>query len=126
MTRLAGYNLLACPGCGQVHTRPSYSSISVYTPKDVISSNTKTCASCKNQFPADEFNKVGYLSRYTEEEEAERFAWTLHSLRLGPRPASKHSKPFLLRNWLALKAMFKPEPKILEFNKPWDEYPPLI
>jgi len=120
MTRLAGYNLLACPGCGQVHTRPSYSSISVYTPKDVISSNTKTCASCKNQFPADEFNKVGYLSRFTKEEEAERFAWTLHAIGQGPRPAIKQPQPFFLRKWLSLKTIFTPTPKKL-----WEEYPPL-
>lgn len=126
MTRLAGYNLLACPGCGQVHTRPSYSSISVYTPKDVISSNTKTCANCKNQFSADEFNKVGYLSRVTKEEESARIAWMVHLVGLGPPPAILPPKPFFLSNWLALKAIFKPAPKLPEPKKPWDEYPPLI
>jgi hypothetical protein len=71
-------------------------------------------------FALNEFEKVGYVSRFTKDEQAERVAWTLYSLGQGPRPETKPEEPFLRRRWLAFKELFTPEPP-----KPWEKYPPL-
>jgi len=121
MTRISGYDLIACPSCGQVHRKTSYSSISIYTPSDCVSSKEKSCAKCHKAFDVDEFAKVGFLSLYTEEEKSERYAWTLYSIGQGPRPEPKPQEPFWRRSWLAVKALFT-----AEVPKPWEKYPPLV
>jgi hypothetical protein len=120
MTRVSGYDLIACPSCAHVHRKTFYSSVSVYIPDDTRSSDDRACVNCGEVFALNEFEKVGYVSRFTKDEQAERVAWTLYSLGQGPRPETKPPEPFLLRSWLALKARFTPE-----VPKPWDKYPPL-
>jgi hypothetical protein len=120
MTRISGYNLHACPSCGYVHRKTVYSSISVYIPDAKITSNDGVCASCRGTFDLTDFKKVGHVSRLSDEEEAERYAWTLYSIKQGPRPETKPPEPFLLRSWLVLKARFTSE-----VPKPWEKYPPL-
>jgi hypothetical protein len=120
MTRISGYDLLECPSCGHVHRKTSYSSVSVYVPDDVKTSNGRACASCCEAFSLNDFKKVGYVSRFTPEEEAERYAWTLYLIKQGPRPETKPPEPFLMWSWLAVKALFTPE-----VPKPWEKYPPL-
>ena len=120
MTRISGYDLLACPSCGHVHRRTAYSSISIYVPKDMTSSSDRECVSCHGSFALADFKKVGHVSRFTEEEEAERYAWTLYAIKQGPRPETKSPEPFLRRSWLAFKAGFTPA-----ISKPWEKYPPL-
>jgi len=120
MTRISGYDLIACPSCGHVHRKTSYSSVSVYIPDDIRSSDDRTCVNCGEVFALNKFEKVGYVSRFTEEEQAERCAWTLYSIGQGPRPETKPQEPFLRRSWLSFKALFTPETP-----KPWEKYPPL-
>jgi hypothetical protein len=84
-------------------------------------SNDRVCVSCGEEFSLGDFNNVGYVSRFTPEEEAERYAWTLYSIKQGPRPETKPPEPFLRRCWLAAKAMFMPK-----VPKPWKKYPPLV
>ena len=120
MTRISGYDLFACPSCGHVHRKTSYSSVSVYIPDDMRTSNDRACVGCGKVFALADFKNVGYVSRFTPEEAAERYAWTLYSIKQGPRPETKPPEPFLRRSWLAFKALFAPkEPK------PWEKYPPL-
>lgn len=121
MTRISGYTLHACPACGHVHRKTAYSSISVYVPDAKNTSNDSVCASCRGSFALTDFKKVGYVSRFTEEEEAERYAWTLYAIKQGPRPETKPQEPFLRRCWLAVKAVLTPETP-----KPWEKYPPLV
>ena len=121
MTRISGYDLLACPSCGHVHRKTSYSSVSVYIPDDMKNSNNKACSSCGMSFAFDEFSKVGYIDRFTDEEKAERYAWTLYAIGQGPKPETKQPEPFMRRGWLAVKEFFKSEPP-----KPWEKYPPLV
>lgn len=121
MTRVSGFDLLACPNCGHVHRKTSYSSVSVYVPDDMKTSNDRACVSCGEAFALEDFKKVGYVSRFTPEEEAERYAWTLYSIKQGPRPETKPQEPFLRRCWLVVKAFFKPK-----VSKPWEKYPPLV
>jgi len=71
-------------------------------------------------FALEEFSKVGFIDRLTDEEKAERYAWTLYAIGQGPRPETKVYEPFLRRYWLAVKAVFTPEAL-----KPWEKYPPL-
>lgn len=118
MTRIRGYDLLACPSCGHVHRKTSYSSVSVYIPDDMKTSNDRACVSCGEAFALGDFKKVGFVSRFTPEEEAERYAWTLYSIKQGPRPETKPPKPFPRRTWLAVKAWFSPK-----VPKPWEKYP---
>jgi len=118
MTRISGYDLVACPSCGHVHRRTSYSSISIYAPESP--SNSRVCRGCRKTFELEEFKKVGFLDRFSEEEKAERYAWTLYTLRQGPRPDVKLQPPFLRRCCLAVKAIFTPK-----VPKPWEKYPPL-
>lgn len=121
MTRIRGYDLFACPSCGHVHRKTSYSSVSIYIPDDMKTSNDGACASCGETFAVGDFKKVGYVSRFTAEEEADRYAWTLYSIKQGPRPKSKPQEPFLRRSWLEVKAWFTPK-----VPKPWEKYPPLV
>ena len=121
MTRISGYDLLACPSCGHVHRKTSYSSVSVYIPDDMKNSNNKACSSCGMSFAFDEFSKVGYIDRFTDEEKAERYAWTLNAIGQGPKPETKQPEPFMRRGWLAVKEFFKSESP-----KPWEKYPPLV
>ena len=72
-------------------------------------------------FAFDEFSKVGYIDRFTDEEKAERYAWTLNPIGQGPKPETKQPEPFMRRGWLAVKALFTSEPA-----KPWEKYPPLV
>lgn len=118
MTRIRGYDLLACPSCGHVHRKTSYSSVSVYIPDDMKTSNDGACVSCGEAFALGDFKKVGFVSRFTPEEEAERYAWTLYSIKQGPRPETKPPEPFSRRTWLAVKAWFSPK-----VPKPWEKYP---
>ncbi len=83
-------------------------------------SNDKACVSCGEAFALSDFKKVGYVSRFTPEEEAERYAWTLYAIKQGPRPETKSPEPFLRRSWRAVKALLRPE-----VTKPWEKYPPL-
>lgn len=120
MTRISGYDLFACPSCGHLHRKTSYSSISIYVP-DAASSNERTCAQCHLTFDIEEFLKAGFVSLYSDEEKAKRYAWTLYSIGQGPRPETKPSEPFVSRCWLTVKALFTPKPP-----EPWEKYPPLV
>lgn len=120
MTRLSGYDLCACPSCGQVHRKTAYSSISVYISEDVSSSHNRTCAHCRCSFDADDFVRVGFVSLYTEEEKAERYAWVLYSFGQGPLPSTKPKKSFLTSIWKAIKNLIRRTPR-----EPWMKYPPL-
>lgn len=120
MTRISGYDLLACPRCGHVHRKTSYSSVSVYVPDDLKTSNDKACVSCRESSALEDFKKVGYLSRFTPEQEVERYAWTLYSIGQGPRPLYKRAEAFHVRFWMAIKVFFIQKPKL-----PWEAYPPL-
>ena len=84
-------------------------------------SNDRACVSCGEAFVLADFKKVGFVSRFTPEEEAERYAWTLYSIKQGPRPETQPQKPFLRRCWHVVKAVFT-----TETPKPWDKYPPLV
>lgn len=120
MTRISGYDLLACPSCGYVHRKTSYSSVSVYIPDDMKASNDRACVSCGEAFALGDFKKVGYVSRFTVEEEAERYAWALYSIGQGPRPLGKRAEASHVRCWMAVKVFFTQKPKL-----PWEDYPPL-
>jgi hypothetical protein len=120
MTRIRGYDLLACPSCGHVHRKTSYSSVSVYVPDDFQGTNDKVCASCQMSFAMNEFSKVGFINHLTDEEMAKRYAWTLYAIGQGPKPETKPSDPFLRRCWLAVKAVLTPATL-----RPWEKYPPL-
>ena len=54
MTRISSFGLYECSKCGQVHIKPVYGSISIYTPPDLFYELTdiKTCKGChaENQF----------------------------------------------------------------------------
>jgi hypothetical protein len=49
MTRISSFGLYECPKCGQIHVKPEYGSISIYTPPDlyVQPSDTRTCQMCR-------------------------------------------------------------------------------
>lgn len=121
MTRISGYELLACPSCGHVHRKTSYSSVSVYIPDDMKNSNDKACSSCGMSFALNEFNKVGFIDHLTDEEKAERYAWTLYAIGQGSKPETRLPEPFMRRSWLAIKGLFQPK-----VSKPWEKYPPLV
>ena len=121
MTRISGYDLLACPSCGHVHRKTTYSSVSTYIPDDIKSSDYRACVNCCGVFALNKFEKVGYVSRFTEEEQAERYAWTLYSIGQGPRPETKPQDPLLWRTWLAVKSLF-----FSEVPKSWEKFPPLL
>lgn len=118
MTRISGYDLIACPACGHVHRKTSYSSISAYIPDDIKSSYDRPCVNCGGVFALNKFQKVGYVSRFTEIEQAERYAWTLYSIGQGPRPETKPQEPFISRCWFTVKALFTPK-----VPEPWEKYP---
>ena len=120
MTRISGYDLLGCPFCGHVHRLTAYSSISVYVPNAKNPSSDRVCVSCRGSFALSDFKKVGYVNRFTPEEETERYAWTLYSIKQGPRPETKPPESFLRRSLLAIKALFTSE-----VPKPWEKYPAL-
>lgn len=121
MTRISGYDLLACPSCGHLHRKTSYSSISIYLPDDAASSNERTCAQCHQTFNVEEFSKAGFVSLYSDEEKAKRYAWTLYLIGQGPRPETKPPEPFVRRCWLTVKAFFTSKTP-----EPWEKYPPLV
>lgn len=54
MTRISSYQMFKCGGCGQVHVKPNYSSVSIHVPWDLnIDENSMlTCCGCgiKNRF----------------------------------------------------------------------------
>ena len=89
-------------------------------PDEMKISNDRACVSCCEAFALEDFKKVGYVNRFTPEEEAERYAWTLYSIKQGPSPETKPPEPFLRRSWLAVKALFT-----AKVPKPWEKYPPL-
>jgi hypothetical protein len=63
MTRISGYELVACPSCGQQHTRTLYGSISIYVPSVVSSAAERSCARCGEAHAADAFQVLGFISK---------------------------------------------------------------
>lgn len=94
--------------------------MSIHVPDDLVASNARTCVKCLGIFHVDDFAKIGFVSLYTEEEKAKRYAWALYSIEKGPRPKAQPPEPFMSRFWLAVKALFK-----RKVPEPWEKYPPL-
>jgi len=63
MTRVLGYDLAACPACGQLHSRSRYSSVSVYLPQGLHGDDLRSCARCCEQLPLDAFETVGFIDK---------------------------------------------------------------
>lgn len=63
MTRISGYAILACPSCGQHHTRSQYSSVSIYMPQSLRHDAVRSCARCGAELPMGAFVVVGYIDK---------------------------------------------------------------
>ena len=117
MTRKIGYELFACPQCGAVHRKEAYSSISIYVPDSILKSSF-SCSECHQESNRNDFQKVGFLSRYTKEEEALRYARTLYSFGLGPCPPEplQLNRMQMLKSWINKLIHGRPKPL-------WHKYP---
>ena len=63
MTRISGYDLLACPSCGQHHTRSRYASVSLHVPQGLTSKDLRTCERCGANHSLDEFLVIGFIDK---------------------------------------------------------------
>lgn len=63
MTRISGYDIVACPSCGQQHTLSRYASISAYIPKRIADDSLRACTQCGVRQALDEFSVVGFIDK---------------------------------------------------------------
>ncbi len=115
MTRLARYQLYACPSCGTVYKHPLWGSFSVHFPRTIASNLDRVCVKCGFQAPLEGWAEQGTVEKLTHEEQERRSAALLFSLGLGPKPISEKRKlPQRIREfWLG-----SPEPV-----DPSEQYP---
>lgn len=119
MTRISGYDLLACPSCRHVHRKTSYSSISVYIPNEYSSTDDRTCAKCHNISELSEFVKVGFVNPHTEVSQAELANWINQSKNTKSSSLSR-VKEKIADGWASFVTLFTSKRK-----KSWEQFPPL-
>lgn len=96
MTRLARYQLYACPSCDTVYKHPLWGSISAHVPRSVNQTLDRVCTKCKFQAPLAEWSELGTVERFTADEQARRTAALLYNLSAGSKP-DPETKPFFQR-----------------------------
>ncbi len=89
MTRLARYQLYACPSCRSVYKHPLWASVSIHVPLSINPNLDRECVKCGFKAPLDGWTEQGTVERFTDEERERRNAALVYSLGLGPRPKSE-------------------------------------
>lgn len=105
MTRIARYQLYACPACSVVYKHPLWGSVSVHIPRSINPGLERVCTKCGFRAALANWTALGTVERSTSEMQARRTAALMYSLSLGPKPTEEKKKIFqrIKEFWLGSK-----------------------
>ncbi len=96
MTRLAYYQLYACPSCYTIYKHPLWASVSIHVPQNINTKLDRVCTKCGFQAPLDDWTEQGTVETCTLEEKERRYAALMNSFGMDTKP-THDKKTFLQR-----------------------------